>query len=58
LAALVSRSLEAMLFGVTPQDATVLVATVGILAASGIAACLVPARRAARVDPLVVLREE
>jgi ABC-type antimicrobial peptide transport system permease subunit len=58
LAVLVSRSLDAMLFGVTPQDATVLVATVGILAASGVAACLVPARRAARVDPLVVLREE
>ena len=58
LAAGVSRSLEAMLFGVTPQDATVRVATVGILAASGIAACLVPARRAAMVDPLVVLKEE
>jgi ABC-type lipoprotein release transport system permease subunit len=43
---------------VTPDDPAVLGAIVVLLGASAAAACLVPARRAASVDPLVVLREE
>jgi putative ABC transport system permease protein len=53
-----SRLLTALLFHVEPGDPAVLGAIVLVLGASAIAACLVPARRAASVDPLVVLRDE
>jgi putative ABC transport system permease protein len=53
-----SRLLTALLFHVEPGDPAVLGAIVLLLGASAIAACLVPARRAASVDPLVVLRDE
>jgi putative ABC transport system permease protein len=53
-----SRLLGALLYGVTPYDPVVLGAIVAILGGSAVAACLVPARRAASVDPLVVLKEE
>lgn len=48
----------ALLFAVEPNDPIVLVAIVSVLASSAVGACLVPARRAASVDPLVVLKEE
>jgi putative ABC transport system permease protein len=53
-----SRMLSALLYHVTPGDPAVLGTIVLILGTTAIAACLVPARRAAAVDPLVVLREE
>jgi putative ABC transport system permease protein len=53
-----SRLLGALLYRVEPGDPGVLGAIVVLLSASAIAACLVPARRAASVDPLVVLRDE
>jgi len=53
-----SRLLATLLYRVEPGDPAVLGAIVVLLGASAIAACLVPARRAASVDPLVVLREE
>ena len=53
-----SRLLTALLFHVEPGDPAVLGAIVLLLGVSAIAACLVPARRAASVDPLVVLRDE
>jgi putative ABC transport system permease protein len=53
-----SRMLSALLYQVSPGDPSVLGAIVLILGSTAIAACLVPARRAAGVDPLVVLREE
>jgi ABC-type lipoprotein release transport system permease subunit len=47
-----------MLFGVQPRDpATFAAALVGIAAVS-LAASLIPALRAASVDPMVALREE
>jgi ABC-type antimicrobial peptide transport system permease subunit len=45
-----------LLFGVEPHDIITLVAAVSALAAAGLAACVVPARRATRVDPSVALR--
>ena len=52
------RALETMLFGVSWLDgATYLGATVLLLAISGIA-CLIPARRAASIDPMQALRTE
>ncbi len=53
-----TRFLSGMLFGVTPYDAPTFVAAVIVLMAIAALACYVPARRAARVDPLTSLRYE
>ncbi len=46
------------LYGVKPLDPMVMSAVVLTLAAVGLAACVLPARRATRVDPVMVLREQ
>jgi ABC-type antimicrobial peptide transport system permease subunit len=53
-----SRLLGALLYQVDPGDPAVLGSIVLLLGATAVVACLVPATRAASVDPLVVLREE
>jgi predicted permease len=58
LALAVSRSLATMLYGVSPTDPATLTAVVIIVLLVAAAAALVPAIRAARVDPMTVLREE
>ncbi len=58
LAAGSTRLLEAFLFGVGSRDALTFVATPLLLAAVGFAACYVPARRATRMDPMSVLRQQ
>ncbi len=50
--------LEGMLFGVAPSDPLTLAAVMAIMITVGLAACAVPAARAARVDPLVAIRKE
>ena len=53
------RSLIAgQLYGVKPLDPLVMSAVVFVLAAVGLAACALPAHRAARVDPMTALREQ
>jgi len=47
-----------MLFGVTPTDPLTFVIIVALLAFVALLACLVPAQRAMRVDPIVVLRSQ
>jgi putative ABC transport system permease protein len=47
-----------ILFGLTPTDASVFAVAAGILALVAIVAGWAPARRAARVDPLIALRHE
>jgi putative ABC transport system permease protein len=54
----VSRFLRSMLFEITPADPVTYVAVVALLAAAAIAAAWLPARRAAKVDPIVALRYE
>ncbi len=50
--------LKAQLFHLTPHDPWTLAASVIALSAIGVAACWLPARRTARVDPVSVLRAE
>jgi putative ABC transport system permease protein len=52
------RFLSSLLYGVGPGDPWTLAAVVAGLAAVAVVACLVPARRAAAVDPAVALRAE
>ncbi len=53
----VSRVLQSMLFGVTPGDPSTLAAVILVLSGAAILASWVPARRATRQPPTVVLRE-
>ena len=53
-----SRLMQGLLFGVAPHDPTTLGTVALIIAAVGVAACWLPAVRAAKVDPAVALRAE
>lgn len=57
-AAALGRTIEALLFGVHAHDPVAYGAVVAILFATALLASWLPARRAARVDPMVALREE
>jgi predicted permease len=57
-AAAASRLLESLLFGVTTTDPLAYALVTLVLVAAALAACLLPARRAARIDPIVSLRGE
>ena len=50
--------IESLMFGITPEDTVARLMVALLIAAVGTAACLIPARRAARVDPIVALRNE
>jgi putative ABC transport system permease protein len=52
------RWLTGLLFGVTPADPAVLGGMAAVLVAVAVAASALPARRAARVDPVTAMREE
>jgi putative ABC transport system permease protein len=58
LALSVSKLLASLLVGVSSHDPFVFIAVTLILAAVSLLACYVPARRAARVDPLLALRQD
>lgn len=53
-----ARILATQLWGVSPYDPWTLTFVPAVLLITGLVACWVPARRAARVDPLVALRYE
>jgi len=55
---LLTRLMTSLLFGVTPTDITTFVLVSITLSFVALVACLIPARRAARVNPLVALRYE
>lgn len=58
LALALSRAIGAMLFDVQPWDPVVFVTVVLTLAATGLVASLIPARRATRIDPVEALSYE
>jgi ABC-type antimicrobial peptide transport system permease subunit len=55
---LLGRAIAAMLFQTAPTDTLTYVTVALVLTTVSAVASLVPARRAARVDPLVALRSE
>ena len=58
LALAVTRLLGAVLAGVSPGDPATFLGATAVLLVAGIAGCAIPARRAVRVDPVIVLRCE
>jgi putative ABC transport system permease protein len=52
------RGLSAMLFGVSPLDALTFMEVALIVTVTGVTAAYLPARRAARLDPLAIIRGE
>jgi putative ABC transport system permease protein len=53
-----SRLLETQLFGVTAHDPVTFTVVPVLLIAAAIAGCLIPARRATRIDPMTALRTQ
>ena len=56
-ASVCSRSIESLLYGVSGDDPVALGLAVLVLCIAGLIACLLPARRPARVDPIAALRQ-
>ncbi|MGH9162798.1 MAG: ADOP family duplicated permease [Vicinamibacteraceae bacterium] len=57
-ALLLTRYLATLLYGVTPSDPAVFIAVGALLLTVAMTACYLPARRATRIDPAHVLRDE
>jgi len=55
---ILARALSSLLFGVPPWDPVALASAAGLLALATLAASYLPARRAARVDPVSILASE
>ena len=53
-----TRVLESLLFGVAATDLTTFLTVAGVILASAVLATVIPARRAAAVDPMRMLRTE
>jgi putative ABC transport system permease protein len=58
LAAAGTRAMKTLLYGVYEIDPATFAAVAAVLAVIAVLACWIPARRASRLDPIVVLREE
>ena len=58
LAAAGTRAMKTLLYGVDAIDPATFAGVAALLAVIAVLACWIPARRASRLDPIVVLREE
>ncbi|MGA3025434.1 MAG: ABC transporter permease [Bryobacteraceae bacterium] len=58
LSAMAARLLASLLYGVSPTDPATWAAAVAVWLAVALLACWLPARRAARVEPVVALRQD
>ena len=54
----ISQLLKILLFDVQPRDPGIFGGVVAVLSIAGLLACILPARRATRVDPLLALRSD
>lgn len=57
-ALILTRSMQAVLYGVQPNDALTFVSAIALLGMAGVVACYGPARRATRVSPVEALRTD
>jgi len=57
-AAFATRVIQRLLFGVEPHDPITFIAVAAMMAAIGLVACWLPARRAARIDPAITMRSQ
>jgi ABC-type antimicrobial peptide transport system permease subunit len=57
-ALLLGRYVSAQLYGIEAHDPTIAIATTVLLALVSVAAGLIPAHRASRIDPILALRHE
>jgi putative ABC transport system permease protein len=55
---MVTRLMESMLYGTSPLDATTWLLAVLLMTAAAMAAALIPARRASKVNPLIAIQTE
>jgi putative ABC transport system permease protein len=55
---IISGFISELLFGLTPTDAMNIAASVLVIVVVALAACILPARRATRIDPLIAIRHE
>ena len=55
---LAGRAMQSVLFGVPPIHLATLFVTALVMTMVSLIACLIPARRATKVDPMIALRAE
>jgi ABC-type antimicrobial peptide transport system permease subunit len=58
VAIITTRLVSSMLFGLSPEDPTTIAVALAVLMLASVVAAYIPARNAARTDPLLALREE